>query len=176
MRFKLSAIFFAISLVAAMCCLLFVAPLAITAVVVLFILLISPAVWLTGAIYARGGRQAFFIGGTLTGFVPYVISTYYFGMIAFQYGGEAFSRGLTGQGMQLGVSDAKELLITRIFLALIWIASGIFACAGGGVATLTHRLLCGRPAPTPINTLEPYRVIEGRLRTTIVDPVAEAER
>ncbi len=171
MRFKLSTIFWAVGLSAVLCGIVFLAPLLITAVFLSFTLAISPAAWITGAVFARGRIQAFFIGGILTGCVPHILSTYYSYMIAIES-----ADSITDFWPQLGVTETAELFQYRIIFALAWLMPGVFSFGGGALAWTTHRFVVERKPfsqCTEQSKIRDYHILSGRLQTTLAKPEAE---
>ena len=149
MRIKLSLLFVGIAMIALVCGLLFMTPIFIAGLFCMFTIIWTPAIWLTGAIYARGIWRPFFIGGMFTGFVPHMIAVYYGMMIVFSSGAQVFEKGLN-----LGV-ESEELLTTRLVLAGVWAMPGFFAFSGGAMSMLTYRILRGTRTKVeqPVETL-----------------------
>jgi hypothetical protein len=138
---KLSMLFVAISMIALVCGILFMTPVFISGAFCTFTMILTPAIWLTGAMYAPGIWRSFFIGGMFTGFVPHVVAVYYGIMMVFSSGSDVFEKGLN-----LGVAP-EEMLMTRLFLAGVWAMPGVFAFLGGAVSMLTYRIVRGREKP-----------------------------
>ena len=147
MRIKLSMLFLAMAMIALVCGILFMTPVFVAGAFCLFTIIWTPAIWLTGAIYARGIWRPFFIGGMFTGFVPHVIAVYYGMLIVFSSGTNVFEKGLN-----LGIAS-DELLTTRLVLAGVWAMPGFFAITGGAISMLTYRILRGRQSLQPDNDL-----------------------
>ena len=148
MRMKLSMLFIAISMIALVFGILFMTPLFIAGAFCIITLILTPAIWLTGAIYARGIWRPFFMGGVFTGFVPHLILVIYGIMGAISSGSAVIEKGLN-----LGIAS-EELLKMRLLIAGIWSVPGVFAFAGGGVSALTYRILRSGNAVEPqINSL-----------------------
>ena len=142
MRLKLSMLFILISMIALVFGILFMTPVFIAGVFCVFTMILTPAIWLTGAMYAHGIWRSFFIGGMFTGFVPHLIALFYAWMLGIQSGVEVYEKGLN-----LGV-NSEELLTTRLFVAGIWATPGVFAFMGGAVSMVTYRILRGREKTT----------------------------
>jgi len=81
MRFWRSLLFVTLAIVLFVLS-VFALPLLATTWVLLVTMVLSPAVWLSGASYAQGGRQAFFRGGLVCGILPFVVSLLVFVMLA----------------------------------------------------------------------------------------------
>ncbi len=145
MRLKLSMLFIFISMIALVFGILFMTPVFIAGVFCAFTMILTPAIWLTGAMYAHGIWRPFFIGGMFTGFFPHIVALYYAMLVGIQTGVEVFEKGLN-----LGV-NSEELLVTRLWVAGIWAMPGIFAFMGGAASMLTYRILRGpeKPADQP---------------------------
>lgn len=142
MRIKLSMLFSIISIVALVLGILFMTPLFISGTFCAITLILTPAVWLTGALYARGIWRSFFIGGICTGLVPHLVLVSYVLMAALQMSGEVFEKGLN-----LG-TPPEELWIARLIIAGIWPVPGVLAFTGGAISMMTYRILRGREAST----------------------------
>lgn len=87
MQFQLRTLLILVT-VAAVICATFVAPPEFAVPILGLILWISPVLWLSGAYACRGRRQAFFLGGTVAGFAPYlaavIISIIYYAQWIFE--------------------------------------------------------------------------------------------
>ena len=94
MRIRLSMILIVISLIALVLGILFMTPLVIAGAFCVISMILTPAIWLTGVIYARGIWKAFFIGGMLTGFLPHLVLVIYELISAMQLGSEVVEKGL----------------------------------------------------------------------------------
>jgi hypothetical protein len=169
MQFRLVTLFLWTTALALFCGAVFALPMAISGVVLLTTMLISPAVWIAGASYADGGRQAFFRGGLIAGILPYAVAN----LILFLAVLQAFEGGeihlmLPFFDMQVQVDQMQS---QRLSFAVIWLIPGCCAILGGSFSYLTYRLV----APPPATSSRPteYRVISGRV--TVSSP-ALAER
>jgi hypothetical protein len=149
MRMKLSMLFVVTAMIALVFGILFMTPVFIAGAFCTFTLILTPAIWLTGAIYARGIWRSFFIGGMFTGFVPHLIAVYYGMLIIFSSGLNVFENGLN-----LGVAP-EEMLLTRLVLTGVWAAPGVFAFLGGVVSMSTYRIVRGgeKPVEKPVSLL-----------------------
>jgi hypothetical protein len=135
MRLRLSSLLIVIALIALVLGILFMTPLFIAGAFCVITMILTPAIWLTGVIYARGIWRAFFIGGTLTGFMPHFVLVIYGLISATQLGSEVVEKGLN-----LGVAP-EEVWAIRLAVAAVWSIPGVFAFTGGAVAMATYRVL-----------------------------------
>jgi len=139
MRFRLVTLFVLITVLAAFCGIIFAAPLWITALTLAVTMLLSPAVWVAGWSYAKGGRQAFFRGGLVCGILPYLVACFYmismFGAVIADF-----------PNMAETLEDAGDPGWVRLAYVVMWITPGVFSFLGGSVSYLVYRLLTPRTA------------------------------
>jgi hypothetical protein len=122
MQFRLGTLLCLVTLVAVFFGIVFAAPLIVTAIVLCATMWLSPAVWISGASYAGGGKQAFFRGGLICGILPFVaISSY----------GTFAMLSMFGEWEDL--SDSQTELYMRLSLGGLWLTPGLFAFLGGTV-------------------------------------------
>lgn len=138
MQFRLKTLFLLTTLAAAYFGLVFSPPLIVTLFLLTLAMLVSPAVWIAGAVYCRGGRQAFFLGGISAGALPFVLSLYYFLLMTVE---------VIGDFPQQGFWLADYNLELRMYLALIWPVSGIVSITAGGAAWAVRRYLAPQLPP-----------------------------
>lgn len=193
MQFRLGTLLGLVTLVAVFCGVVFAAPLSVTAIVLCLTMWLSPAVWISGASYAQGGKQAFFRGGLICGILPFVaISSFGTLMLlqgwSAQYGQEVLvlpGASATGDGPevlvlpgraqggwdgQLATGGGQEELNARLRLAGLWLTPGLFAFLGGAMGYVTWRLITPKQEPTSADAQAlDYRVVSGRLTTQNAD-------
>lgn len=75
MQFRLRFLFAVVTYLSVILALVFAAPPIIAWPLLSLLLLVSPAVWIAGIVYARGAWRAFFIGGTAAGIGPFVTTS-----------------------------------------------------------------------------------------------------
>jgi len=169
MQFRLGTLFLWTTALALFCGAVFALPIALSGVVLLTTMLISPAVWIAGASYASEGRQAFFRGGLIAGILPYVTANLIMLLAVLQ----AFADGQVR--FMLPFFDVnvevEEMQAQRLSFAVIWLIPGICAIFGGTISYVTYRLVAPAPATQPRPT--EYRVLSARV--TVSSP-APAER
>jgi hypothetical protein len=93
------------------------------------LVLVTPAYWLTGAIYARDRRQAFFVGGIAAGAFPYLMLAYYCINMG-RWGWAGFERYRFG-----------ETQIVNVMLSLLVCLPILLAFAGGWIGIAVYRSL-----------------------------------
>jgi hypothetical protein len=165
MRFRLIGLFGFVTLVATLCGIVFGLPLIAAMVVLTFLLLVSPAVWINGAMFGQGDTRAFFLGGLLAGVLPFAavsVPVAYMAIVA-----------AAGGGIFNAVDEQPDPLTFRLVMLGVWLLPGIISFAGGGLGWLTYRVVrpqSGAKAATAAGSVRDYRVIEGRLTTTPLPP------
>jgi hypothetical protein len=110
--------------------------------------LMTPAYWVTGAIYARDARQAFFIGGSASGAAPYLVLAY---NMAFSF---RDPWGLSYQRYEFG-----ETQIANLFFSFIVSLPALLAFCGGWIGLAVYRNLQVRSdnADLPIHFTTPKK-------------------
>src|SRR5688500_8840527 len=91
------------------------------------VVLVSPAYWVTGAIYARDQRRAFFIGALAAGVLPYLILAYNAQFLIFR-------GGPWGWDYRFG-----ETQLANVFVSLFVFAPPLIAYLGGWIALAVYR-------------------------------------
>ena len=173
MRFRLIGLFGVVTLAAVVCGIVFALPLVGSTLVLTFLLGISPGVWISGAIFAKGGTRAFFLGGLLAGVAPFAIV-----MFAAAYSSVIIVA--SGQAAELELMYRANDLLYRLLGFGIWLIPGLFSFAGGAISWLTYRIV--RPAndmtPSASGTesVRDYQVIAGRLTTSTPVPAVSPSR
>jgi hypothetical protein len=163
MRFQLATLLGLVTAVAVFCGIVFAVPLPITAILLALSMWISPAVWISGASYAQGGKQAFFRGGVLCGVGPLLAASYYMFLI--------LTEGIDDWSNMLDTSgNAEEILLMRLMFTAIWLTPGVFAVLGGSASYLTYRLVRPAEPAAPRLTGGDYQVVSGRLTTVTPEP------
>ncbi len=161
MRFRLVGLFGFVTLMALLCGIAFGLPLIVSMVVLAFLLWISPAVWINGAMFSQGGTRAFFLGGLLAGVLPFTVVSVPVAYVAI----------VTATSGEFGdlVDKQADQLTYRFLMLGVWLLPGVFSFAGGGLGWLTYRFVRpkrGATAPSVAGSLRDYQVIEGRLTTS----------
>jgi hypothetical protein len=131
MQFQLRTLLIFTTL-AAVICGTFVAPPMVAVPVLTLILWTSPAFWLTSALYYRGQRQAFFIGATLAGIVPYLTAV----ILSIVYYAEWIDDGDLPDRFDRASYDPSA----PYRLALAVYLPGVCSLIGGSLGWLSHRL------------------------------------
>ncbi len=135
-------------------------PLIATFVVLGILFLISPAIWITGAIFARNGQRAFFLSGLLCGLAPFICLAVPILWIGYSFLVSLFDGSGIASISELN-QNGDELQIRALALGA-WLFPGFFAMLGGGVGWFVHRSLT-RTEAKPSISLSDYRVIEARI-------------
>lgn len=134
MQFRLISLMVAMTLVAIACGIVFAVPQKIALCIISVIVLVSPSVWISGTVAARGRLQAFFIGGTVAGIIPFLIDAYFaiaLSITTFDYLNDPFG--------SLFPWD-------RPALALMLFGPGVLSVVGGAASVLTCWLVTPKPA------------------------------
>jgi hypothetical protein len=101
----------------------FVGPALLYLAMLLLTHFLSPAIWITGCLFARGTRQVFFIGGFIAGLAPWIaVSIYSFLLVA-----------------QWDKAETLENYENRLVLLICWLSSGALAIAGGLLSAAMYR-------------------------------------
>lgn len=134
MQFRLLTVLILMAAVSVGCALLFAAPAWISIPALTLILWVSPAFWIAGVVYARGGRQAFFLGGLVAGAIPFLITSVYSMNFA-----SRFVRLLTTGNATAGSLYRDDFDIANVtFMGLALLSPGLFSVIGGGLAVLVR--------------------------------------
>jgi hypothetical protein len=112
--------------VSLLCGVIFAAPPIVAMPILIGLLWVSPALWINGIVYGRGGWRPFFIGGTIAGLAPHCVSLYMSVMAAALFEGDAWS--------ELFEASAG---FPNMYVALTFLAPGPFAILGGLVGVWT---------------------------------------
>jgi hypothetical protein len=140
MQFRLLSILIAITLLSVLCAVIFAMPGFISVPMLTLILWISPSLWITGAIYARGRKQAFFIGGLAAGAVPFVVSALYSATVA-------AAAVIEADYDELWNPNRNDDRSAVIFLCLWLLVPGVCSVCGGVLGIFMHWRNAPRPAP-----------------------------
>lgn len=93
--------------------------------------LVTPAYWVTGAVYAREQRRAYFIGGIAAGAVPFLLLGYFGMMMSFRGPGPFnFNR------YQLG-----ETQLLNMLMSVFVFSPALLAFAGGWIGQSVYHSL-----------------------------------
>lgn len=157
MRFHISSLFWLTGITALVCSIIIFAPVFVSATFVMLVFAITPAFWLTGAVYTRGPKQAFFLSGILTGFLPHVVASYYLGMLLTTWSSEVFAGGLNAN------MDGQEQFSMRVTLIVLLCVPGFFSLSSGAVAWISHRILVDQPKRNEAPQEPNYQVLSGRV-------------
>lgn len=145
MQFRLHHIFAATLLVGFLCGLIFAAPPAIGPPLLLALQCISPAIWFSGAMFARGAWRAFFVGGIAAGAAPQIATLAYAFFTMFE---EIFP-ALSDFGDGSAGYDADfwlPAINTDWWISnLLFLVPGIFSLVGGGLSVGVYRIF--NPSP-----------------------------
>lgn len=142
MTFGLRTLFIVTTLIAVFLALVFAAPLPVMGVTLIALMLISPSFWVSGSVFCRGGRQAFFLGGFVAGILPFVIANYIY----------ANYLGVVVLTPFAGSVTRNEEWQARLIITATWFAPGLFSFAGGGVSYLVYRLAGVPQRVTPVES------------------------
>lgn len=177
MRFRLRTLLLGMTAAGALCGLFFACPLVIEAPLLVLCLLVSPAVWIVGALFGKGAWRPFFVGGIAAGWAPYACVTFYTMLTLFSVASDADSFGEVA-----GFFAGEEFeLAGRVMIALAFLFPGLVSFLGGGAGVLVYRW-CGEgakatPMPQPEKPAsrlsEPYVLIESRV-TPLAEPSSAA--
>jgi hypothetical protein len=97
--------------------------------------LVTPAYWVTGAVYARDQRRAFFIGGIAAGVVPYLLLGY-FGMMSSMRGPWPWN---------FNRYEFGETQLVNMMLSVFIFSPALLAFAGGWIGRTVYRTLKNAP-------------------------------
>jgi hypothetical protein len=140
MQFGIRAVCGLVGIFAAWCACVFTLPLMVSMWTLMFLMIISPAVWIAGVAYGRGAVQAFFLCGLVVGLVPHICAVYYGLMVL---GASPFGMAVTNLGGD-DLERAEELAL-RTTLAIWWLVPGLISVSSGILGAVTHRVLTGQP-------------------------------
>jgi hypothetical protein len=166
MQFGIRTLLIVTTAVAALCGIVFAAPPIVAIPVLCTMLWVCPSVWITGIIYARGARRAFFIGGMAAGFAPHSCALYYSVMIVVS----------TFDGNSLADLFTNDEPWANLLNAAILLGPGVFAFLGGACGAIVY--WWNQPPRTSPSAPPPageYLVVSGRLTTTPVLPAADPD-
>ncbi len=121
MQFKIASVLVATCIAALILGVFLFTPILATVFTAIALMLITPAIWITGVVYARGWLRGFFIGGVAAGSGVHIVILYYLVMA-----------GISSS--DLGDSDTTA----RLILLAAWSAPGVVAIFGGGLGALTR--------------------------------------
>jgi hypothetical protein len=145
MQFRLLTLLVVVSVTSILCALTFALPGFISIPALTVLLWLSPCVWVSGSIYARGPQKAFFIGGLVAGMAPFLGVALYSIAILFQFvqtaslGGNRAARAWRTLDGGYGVTVTALVLLSPLIVGLI----------GGGLGMLTRALLLPRATGAP---------------------------
>ena len=121
MQFRIASVLVATCVAAVILGAFLFTPLMAAVFIAIALMAISPAIWITGIIFARGLLRGFFIGGVASGFIAHVVALYYLILVGFS-------------SSNLGDSDTEA----RVWLLGIWSMPGVVAILGGGLGSWTQ--------------------------------------
>jgi len=129
MQFRLRTLFIIMAVVCVYCATLGM-PALISLPVYSALAMLTPAYWITGVVYARGSRRAFFIGGLATGLGPFIGLVIVCIIMVFDgpwRWGRSYSRYDWGEA-QLFNLTASLLIALPVAIAFIggWLAFAIY--------------------------------------------------
>lgn len=134
LQFGIGRLLSVITAIAVFCGLAFAAPPLLGAPLLYCALIASPAIWVSGVVYARGREQAFFLGGLIGGAAPWCIMFYWYSALMIDVASN-FPRVRTNLGDLL--SPAIQSAWSYANAAIL--APGIASFAGGAMSMLVHR-------------------------------------
>jgi hypothetical protein len=119
------------------------------------LLWISPALWINGIVYGRGGWRPFFIGGTMAGLVPHCTSLYMSAMVI----GQVIDGGSWDEWFEMGGGWQN------MYVSLTFLAPGPFAILGGLLGVWTWWMFQpGKARPASDSSADgEYVIVSGRL-------------
>lgn len=121
MQFHIRTLIGLMALVSLLCGVVFAAPPIVATPILIGLLWISPALWINGIVYGRGAWRPFFIGGTIAGLAPHLVSLYFANTLAFTLvAGEGWS--------ELLESDERW---PHLWVVIAFLAPGPFSLLGG---------------------------------------------
>ncbi|MFO0941913.1 MAG: hypothetical protein U0930_14275 [Pirellulales bacterium] len=121
MQFKIASVLVITCIAAVILGAFLFTPIIAAVFIAITLMVISPSIWITGIVFARGLLRGFFIGGVAAGFIAHVVGLYYLILVGFS-------------SSNLGESDTEA----RVMLLAIWSAPGVLAFIGGGLGSLTQ--------------------------------------
>jgi hypothetical protein len=168
-QFNIRALLTLMVAVSLLCGVIFAAPPIVATPILIGLLWISPALWINGIVYGRGGWRPFFIGGTIAGLGPHLGAVYYTGMIAVQLFDTNSWTELTEGGR-----------LTNLMIAAVFVFPGVFSLLGGLVGVGTWWMFRAPNAVTSKTELprvaEEYVIVSGRLTAVTIRQGQVAER
>lgn len=139
MQFRIGHLLLLIFAVAILSGLVFAAPPVIGMTSLTLFLLVCPAIWFSGAVFARGSLQAFFIGGIGAGIAPYVICAYASAIACVSlFGGGMIMPVYAGQGSPVDQFWAPAAKSGWWLMNLVTLIPGPFSFLGGGISVLVY--------------------------------------
>lgn len=181
MRFRLIGMFVVVTLIAVLCGITFALPLVASVSLLALLFLISPGIWISGAVFAKGSTRAFFLGGLIAGILPFTLvpfvaalSTSNLAELSTQAQELPEPSGDASDGPPAD-DHAEQVLVYRLAALGFWLLPGVISFSGGGLAWLTYRMLHRAgdqksSAKSESGSMLNYHVIEGRLTTSPVPP------
>jgi len=151
MQFRLRSLFILTALVCVYCGVINAPP--IIAIPLFFAAVwLAPAYWITGVIFAKEGRRAFFIGGLAAGAAPFLVLTMFVASgFPWGYGNWDF-RELAGAGGGIYGENQLANLIASLFI----FAPVVLAFIGGWISLVVyHSLQSPKPKPGPESPFRP---------------------
>lgn len=121
MQFKIASVLVITCIAAVLLGVFLFTPIVVAVFSAIALMLMTPAIWITGAFFARGSKRGFFIGGVAAGFIAHAVALYYLMLIGFG-------------SLNVSESDTEA----RVILLAIWSAPGVLAFVGGGLGALTQ--------------------------------------
>jgi hypothetical protein len=152
MQFRLITLFIITGIVCVYCAVLNL-PAVITFPLFCAVTWLSPAYFISGVIYTREARRAFFIGGLASGALPFLGEVFYCLAVAFDGWGPWGFRGGWGR------TGFGETQLINLFASLVIFSPVIMAFLGGWVAmAVYYSAQPKRPVPpsaSPFRTVNP---------------------
>lgn len=151
--------------VSLLCGVIFAAPPIVATPILIGLLWITPALWINGIVYGRGAWRPFFIGGTIAGLAPHLVSLYFANTLAFTL--------VAGEGWSELLESGERW--PHLWVVIAFCVPGPFAFLGGLLGMWTWWMFqpakanSARSEPaTPSASAHEYVIVSGRL--TAVSP------
>ena len=133
MQFRLMTLMLLMSAISVGLALLFVAPRVVSIPVLTGMLWVSPSFWIAGVTYARGNRQAFFLGGMVAGAVPFWAACWFSMSLAVQWMSAIANSAERGLDGPLFADNSSA-----VYVGLLLLSPLMFSLVGGAVAVLVR--------------------------------------
>lgn len=139
MQFRLSAVFYSLTAICVALGLVGISPPALGFPILFVLMPAAPAFWITGIIYGRGRKRAYFVGSCSAGAIPLFIAFY---LCTWEIGnslGRVFNQGFASSEFW-APAYMSSWIVVNFLLAFPWFAGLI-----GGVAGLIAFRFASKP-------------------------------